>query len=241
MSAELASATELFQSGETARARIICEQRLEENPLDPAALQLLGAICLRERKHTEARAILERVNEVSPGCPLILNNLGLAREYLGGLAAAEQCFRAALDIDPQFAAAYFNLSEVANLGEDDEHASRLIGLLPTAGELHANDRASLYFAAGKAFADRHQFDRAFAAYRHGNDSLRPTYDRASNSDRIAHAIKVFTHELLAQRSDTPRDFVESSFAGERNATISSRLIPHQLVDRSHLSAVSSSD
>jgi tetratricopeptide (TPR) repeat protein len=113
--------------------------------------------------------------------------------------AAERCFRAALDIDPQFAAAYFNLSEVASLDEDDEHASQLIGLLPAASRRQSNDQASIYFAAGKAYADRHQFDRAFAAYKQGNDALRPEYDRASNSDRIARAIEVFTRELLAER------------------------------------------
>ena len=211
MAVDIAQAMRLFQSGSVVAAREICEQLLLGDPRHAAALQLLGAAHLHAKQLPEALATLNAAIEVRPGDPLTHNNLGLTYEYLGELAKAESCFRKALDLDPDFSAAYFNLSEVARLGAGDPHAARLLDLLPGAPARPETERSLLYFAAGKICAERHQHDLAFKYYEAANQAIRPEYDYHDHEQRIARTMAVFGREQLASQYADQSDATQPIF------------------------------
>lgn len=75
----------------------------------PETLRLLGIVRHLQKHHAEAIQLLRRAAEQLPGDALIHNNLGSALRGAGDLQAAEAMFLRACEINPDLAAAWFNL------------------------------------------------------------------------------------------------------------------------------------
>jgi protein O-GlcNAc transferase len=73
------------------------------------ALANYGRFLIGQARWTDAAAQLTQAVQLSPGDAPTWNNLGIARQELGCLAAAEANYRRAVALDPIFADAHYNL------------------------------------------------------------------------------------------------------------------------------------
>jgi tetratricopeptide (TPR) repeat protein len=90
-----------------ARAREV----LAEDPVNPAALLVLGAVLQRQGNAEVARAILEPLASSQPQMANAQLELGLALDDLGDGRAALAAFSRAVDINPMFLDAWFALGD----------------------------------------------------------------------------------------------------------------------------------
>lgn len=82
------------------------------DPNDPDALSLLGLLRFRQAKYDEALDILGRAVLYSPDNALTQNYLGVTLSQKGQRAPAETAFRKAIQLEPNYAEAHFNLAIV---------------------------------------------------------------------------------------------------------------------------------
>ncbi len=82
------------------------------DPNDPDALSLMGLLRFRQAKYDEALDILGRAVLYSPDNALTQNYLGVTLSQKGQRAPAETAFRKALQLEPNYAEAHFNLAIV---------------------------------------------------------------------------------------------------------------------------------
>lgn len=96
--------------------------------------------------------VLERMNRLAPGHPVILANRGAVRLELGEQAEAEADLRLALELDPTNGPAMTNLALI-RLREDDYVAAR--ALLEEAKRLHPDEAQVRYYLAACLQNQRH--------------------------------------------------------------------------------------
>ena len=86
------------------------KQALTINAEDPAALYILGLIRLRQDKTDEALDALSRSAKGNPQNALTQNSLGVALSQKGMREPAETAFRRALQLQPDYPDAHYNLA-----------------------------------------------------------------------------------------------------------------------------------
>jgi aspartate beta-hydroxylase len=90
----------LLAQGRLAEAEAACERRLESQPDDVAALNIVALGALRRADATRALELLERAARVSPDDAVTWLHLGRAREAAGDLTGAVVADEAAVRADP---------------------------------------------------------------------------------------------------------------------------------------------
>ena len=95
--------------------------------------------------YEEAVALYREFNALVPGNADALNNLGVALFSLARYQEAEQCYRQALEINPELAGAYCNLADLlqANPKEAEECLRRALRINPKYLEARVNLGVSL--------------------------------------------------------------------------------------------------
>ncbi|MDZ4729322.1 MAG: sulfotransferase [Xanthomonadales bacterium] len=88
----------------------------------------------------------------------------------GKLAEAAKAYERAVEIDPDFCEAIFNLVQLKTPAAEDSFTARIERLLEKPGIGDA-DRAQLYFALARIFENDRQFRRAFESYGDANQRL----------------------------------------------------------------------
>jgi len=83
-----APAREHLAKGEHAQVEALCQQRLQQAPDDPKALEWLGIVRLQQGRREDACALFERVAKLQPGSPAALANLVGVQVGLGRHAPA---------------------------------------------------------------------------------------------------------------------------------------------------------
>lgn len=150
----LSLAIQHHQAGRLQAAEQIYRQILVIEPNHFDALHLLGVIAHQLGKHDVAidfigQAIVSKGTEAA-----FHNNLGGVHRALGAIPEAVACFRRALELNPDFAEAHYNLANVLHVHEqrnlDEVVASyrRALELKPDIAEAH-NNLGEAYRALGK--------------------------------------------------------------------------------------------
>jgi len=93
-------------------AEKILAQALAASPNDAASLSLLGALKHRQGKFDEAVEILSRAAIADPKNAEVQNYLGLSLSQKGLRAPAETALRKAIQLQPNYASAHYNLAVV---------------------------------------------------------------------------------------------------------------------------------
>ncbi len=130
--------------------------------------QSLYAIeCMQNGDYDKAIARFDGILEKLPDDPVTLTSKGHALKTHGQYETAVDSFRSALQSHPGHGEAYYALAnlkvysftdgEISNMQEQERNAN-----------LPHMDRVYLYFALGKAFEDRADFDTSFEYYAQGN-------------------------------------------------------------------------
>jgi Flp pilus assembly protein TadD len=86
-----------------------------ENPGYAGPLLNLGLIRVRSGDEAGARALFERAATVCSHCGSVWNELGVLHGRHGRFAEAEAAYQQAIGVEPDFAAAYYNLAIVYEL------------------------------------------------------------------------------------------------------------------------------
>ena len=105
----LAEGAAAFDAHQHARAEDLCHAVLMQQPGNPGALYLLGAIARRSGRLDLSVDCLQEALLARPKDAAVQQELGLAFQQLGQLNQAEAAFRAALNCDPNFQSALVNL------------------------------------------------------------------------------------------------------------------------------------
>ena len=141
---------------------------------EQASYQLLkGAILAQAGRTDDALGLFDTVLERFPDEAGIQINRGRALQTAGRHAEAVAAFRAALAIDPDFAEAWWSLSDLKTVRFDGEDVARMRRRLDTRG-LPDQDLIYLSFALGKALEDLGDYDESFSHYARGNHAKRRT-------------------------------------------------------------------
>lgn len=119
---DIESAIRAFNASDPAGARAIAEKIVRDDPRHHQAWNLLGAIALVLEDGNTAAPFFERAAALQPTEAAYLSNCGEAYRRAGGLDDAEECCRAALEIDPRHASAHHNLALTLGALGDVEQA-----------------------------------------------------------------------------------------------------------------------
>lgn len=102
----------LYESGDLARAATLLEEAAMADPVDARSLELLGSIYMQVRKWQEARRVLFGALARSPQSPRVLTALALAEIHASGADKAIFYLMQALERNPDYAPAFFNLGVI---------------------------------------------------------------------------------------------------------------------------------
>ena len=86
-----------------------------ENPGLAGPLLNLGLARARAGDDVAARALLERASTVCSSCGPVWNELGVLDRQQGRFADAEQAYRRAIELEPEYSPAYYNLAVLYEL------------------------------------------------------------------------------------------------------------------------------
>jgi len=101
-----------FRQGKLTAAQLALERAISLEPNDAFSLTTLGAVLIEQNRIEDAMTFLERANEVSADDPITLNYLGVAASQLNQFGKAEQSLRRAINVQPEYAEAHFNLAVI---------------------------------------------------------------------------------------------------------------------------------
>jgi tetratricopeptide (TPR) repeat protein len=126
---------------------------------------------------------------------------GHVQKTLGRRRDSESSYKAALQMDPGFAEAYWSLADLKNYSFSDAEIAAMQRLLASDKRQRSNE-AQLYFALGRAFEQRREYARAFAHYAQGNALRRldAPFDIESFERRSARTRGFFDRRFFSERS-----------------------------------------
>ncbi|XGV97289.1 MAG: tetratricopeptide repeat protein [Leptolyngbya sp. BL-A-14] len=176
----LTVALQLHRSGRLTEAESAYRQRLEHQPQDVDALNLLGALVYQQNRFEEAIVCFEQVLALQPENPDAYNSLGIALKGQGKLEEAVSHYQQALSRQPAHVEALNNLGNALKDLGDLEGAiaayQQALDLRPTYPEAHNN--------LGTALKDQGNLEEAIAQYRQAIQ-LKPNYAEAHHNLGVA--------------------------------------------------------
>ena len=177
-------------------ARRTLQQSTRLAPKNPEGFLRLGDVHLAEGNHRAALSAYERAQKLDPkslvavwGKAEVFDRQGQAKRVAKLLQPFVASGREDAAMARLFARAHWKS------GRDDE-AIRLLHKHLEAPATPARRRRELYFLLGKIHEKRTEYDRAFEAYRNGNEAFGEPYDPAAFRRRIDGLIEVFSPENL---------------------------------------------
>ncbi len=99
-----------LQQDKLAEAGKTLEKAARQDPMDPDVLSLKGLLEFRLKKYDDALKTLSQAAEANPESALTQNYLGVTLSQKGMRKQAERAFRKAIQIDPNYAEAHYNLA-----------------------------------------------------------------------------------------------------------------------------------
>lgn len=170
---------------------------LEKRPDNPQFQSLFAIESMQTGDYDTAVAFLDKVLLRLPGEPTTLTTRGHALKTAGHHAQAVDSYRAAVTSDPRHGEAWYALSNLKTYAFSDEELVTMHGL-EEEGALTPNDRVHLSFALGKAYEDRHIFDKSFEYYSRGNriKKIQSRYDADSMTTEMQRQKEIVTRALV---------------------------------------------
>jgi Flp pilus assembly protein TadD len=205
----LHSALEHFRAGRFSETERICRQVLQIDPNEADALYLLGLIAQQTRKTDAAIQLIGNAARLQPSNFFFANSLGELYSAANSPLQAENCFRRALTLSPDFAEAHNNLGNVLKYlrrpKEAEESYRRALALEPDYAGACANLGATLL--ESKHFNEAEQTFRKLLA-------LKP--DSADAHNGLGVALHELGRSAEAERGYRAALAIEPDFAEAHN-------------------------
>lgn len=144
---------------------------LSLNPDQPVVLDTLGVVYSRFELHEKARDVLRRSVEVAPDNAQFQFNLASVEQFLGNAEVAEQYYKGAISLKPDFFRAHWALSE---LGKNEGVLDGVDKLIEYWGRtnLSAEDRLYLGHTISREKEKQGDYGEAFAFLDEGKKGVR---------------------------------------------------------------------
>ena len=172
-------------------------------PRSPQTWVTIAAVSTRLMRQERALEAYERAAQLMPEEVGLRMSAGHVQKSLGSRRDSEASYKAALQIDPGRADAYWSLADLKNYTFSDDEIAAMRRLL-TSDKRERNNEAQLHFALGRAFEQRQNYEQAFAHYAEGN--------------ALRHLDAPFDIEGFERRSARIRAFFEAEFFAARHSS-----------------------
>ena len=168
----------------------------------PGPLNNLARIAIARGESQRAIAYCRQALALKPNFADAYSNLGTALKDLGLIEEARTAYLRAIELEPGVMGARVNFAEVHKFVSDDAHLTAMEVLAAKSHGLSTIDRVHLDFALGKAYGDVEDYRRSFQHFLAGNAGRRAliNYDEKSTLAMFDHIERVFTRELIEQKS-----------------------------------------
>ena len=165
-------------------------------------LNNLARIAIARGESRQAIAYCRQALALKPDFADAYSNLGTALKDRGLIEEARTAYLRAIELDPGVMGARVNFAEVHKFVPDDVHLTAMEVLASKPHGLSTIDRVHLDFALGKAYGDVEDYRRSFQHFLAGNAGRRAliNYDEKSTLAMFDHIERVFTRELIEQKS-----------------------------------------
>ena len=194
--ARLEQALVLHRGGRHREAEALYTAILDADPKFADALHLKGLLAGDRQDFGQAAALIIRAMELQPGTAVFHHNLAGVYGVLGRFGEAEEHFRQAIRLKPDYPEAYFNLAgSVRFTGGEPEFEA--VGRLLARPDISQADRCFLHFSAAKMYDDIGDYDRAFEHCDAGNQARGAEADPARDQRHATDSIATFTPARLA--------------------------------------------
>lgn len=174
---------------------------LGQEPENYDYLNLQAYSLLNVGEYQSAVSVYESLLEKRPSAEAWML-YGYALATVGRRAEAEQAYREAIRLKPDYGEAYWSL---ANLKTFQFSASDLVAMRQCLGrvDMPVRSRAQMQFALGKALEDATDYASSFEEYRKGNAVWRQTIQHNADgvSDFVSRARALYTPAFFASRAD----------------------------------------
>lgn len=154
---------------------------------------------------TEGINLLKQVISKEPNNAGIHLQLGHAFKAKGNIEQAIEAYKQAYQLNPSYGDAFWSLANTKTYRFNDEEIAQMQA--QQNNDLAVDDKVHLYFATGKAFEDRQQYDQAFQAYQMGNKLKQEynSYDSDKTEQFVEDQINYCTNELFEIRGSLGLD------------------------------------
>ncbi len=186
--------------GDWPRAAAIYGEILQANADCADAWHLLGLVDFERRDHAAGVEKVNRALGLNPRNPVYHHNLATLLGDQGDIAAAEEHYREAIRLKPDYDEAFYNLSTIIKPKPGDPILGQIAARLKTVG-LSRESRVFLHFASGKLWDDLGEPKRAFHHFAAGNKAKGKIFKREAASRGMEAMKQTFTRELFARRSN----------------------------------------
>ena len=175
-------------------------QRLHaQEPDNPLFQSHLAVESMQVGDYETAIGLFDSVLEKAPNDPATLTSKGHALKTYGRQDEAIAVYRTAVRVHPSHGDAYYALANLKTYRFTDEEVAAMSQEVSRPGT-PLRQAIHFYFALGKAFEDRRDFDRSFEHYREGNElKRRQTRYRGAQMDAEFEAQKAVCTPALFER------------------------------------------
>lgn len=181
------------------KSQQVAKQLYQTDSNNPEFISILAIAKLQLADYEGAIKLFDRVLENMPSDPVTLTSKGHALKTWGKQQAAIDSYQAAIKNNPSYGEAYYSLSNLKTYQFEDQQIDQML-MIENSGQLSANNGAHIYFALGKAFEDRSNWQKSFDYYRKGNQlkKQQSSYSAQKMTEELLEQRSFFTEENIAQ-------------------------------------------
>ena len=178
------------------------KKAIEINPNNPQTHFLLAGAYAPAALNQEAVKEYQRTLELSPRHPGALLGLGNALKTIGRLDEAVNAYHDCISVKPNNGETYWSLANLKTYHFSDEQLQEMENRIEDGTGTTDKSEVNFLFALGKAYDDRHDYDRAWHYYERGNDKQRMLvqYDPVHTETINDAIIDVFDRALFEEKS-----------------------------------------
>ena len=149
-------------------AEKIWSDGLKVSPNNIVLLRNLGTLLFEKKgENSLAKKNFEKILALSPDKSFALNYLGMIYKSEGKFDEAERYFKNAIEVDPYYSEAYYNLSYLKKINKQNNFLRKLEKLY-SSKQISEEERVYICFSLAKAFDDLEKYSLSYKYLSEGN-------------------------------------------------------------------------
>ena len=149
-------------------AEKIWSDGLKVSPNNIVLLRNLGTLLFEKKgENSLAKKNFEKILALSPDKSFALNYLGMIYKSEGKFDKAERYFKNAIEVDPYYSEAYYNLSYLKKFNKQNNFLRKLEKLY-SSKQVSEEDKVYICFSLAKAFDDLEKYSLSYKYLSEGN-------------------------------------------------------------------------